>query len=186
MTRHSKNNTALGYFTHAEKGKLVGIYGKKTQRIGKDSLKPFDSCYLCLLTARNPVICHKGHLYCKECIIQNIINQKEKIKHQKPVKVIKEDEKEKEMLKLFLDQDQIIQQKQVKKEENAAFWIPQKQPSEEMVDKSTDLKVVCTIGNHSLSAKKLINIKFMVEEDCKKCPVCKVDLNSNAKILGNF
>ncbi|KAJ2995389.1 hypothetical protein HDV02_000836 [Globomyces sp. JEL0801] len=79
MTRHSKNNTALGFFTSAEKDKLKGVYGTKSQRLGRDSQKPFDCCSLCLQTARSPVICPEGHLYCRECIYESILQQKKDI-----------------------------------------------------------------------------------------------------------
>jgi hypothetical protein len=32
-------------------------YGSKTQRIGADSMKKIDACYLCLNSVRNPVAC---------------------------------------------------------------------------------------------------------------------------------
>ena len=85
MTRHSKNNTALAVFTYAEKQKLKGIYGTLESRMGRDSQKPFDSCCLCLATARIPLICSEGHLYCKECIYNSIIQQRKNISMEKEV-----------------------------------------------------------------------------------------------------
>ncbi|CAG8456140.1 14526_t:CDS:2 [Racocetra fulgida] len=52
MPRHSKNNTALSFFTYAE-GKALK-YGTKKQ----------------------------GHLYCKECILENLLAQKREIRRQ--------------------------------------------------------------------------------------------------------
>ena len=54
MSRHSKNNTALAFFTSAEKEKLG--YGTQKQRIGRDSLRDYDACFLCLAKAKLPVI----------------------------------------------------------------------------------------------------------------------------------
>ncbi|CAG8560113.1 10746_t:CDS:2 [Ambispora leptoticha] len=80
MPRHSKNNTALSFFTYAESQALN--YGTKKQRLGRDSMREFDACYLCLQRARDPVCCSHGHLYCKECIYENILAQKKEIKRQ--------------------------------------------------------------------------------------------------------
>ncbi|KAI9098103.1 hypothetical protein DFS34DRAFT_97544 [Phlyctochytrium arcticum] len=77
MSRHSKNNTALAFFTHAEKAKLN--YGTQKQRMGRDSMRKFDACFLCLQRARDPMCCTSGHLSCKECMYENILSQKKDI-----------------------------------------------------------------------------------------------------------
>ncbi|KAJ1644852.1 hypothetical protein LPJ64_003511 [Coemansia asiatica] len=81
MVRHSKNNTASGVFTYAER-QMVD-YGTKSRRLGRDSKLDFDSCYLCLSTARSPMICALGHLSCKECVLQSILEQKQSIEEDK-------------------------------------------------------------------------------------------------------
>ncbi|KAK9766835.1 hypothetical protein K7432_003798 [Basidiobolus ranarum] len=80
MSRHSKNSTALGFFTYAEKQRLN--YGTLKQRLGRDSMRNFDACFLCLQTARDPLSCSEGHIACKECIYENIIAQKKEITRQ--------------------------------------------------------------------------------------------------------
>ncbi|CAG8691408.1 1070_t:CDS:2 [Cetraspora pellucida] len=80
MPRHSKNNTALSFFTYAE-GKALK-YGTKKQRLGRDSMREFDACFLCLQRARDPICCEQGHLYCKECILENLLAQKKEIRRQ--------------------------------------------------------------------------------------------------------
>ncbi|CAG8434481.1 7367_t:CDS:2 [Scutellospora calospora] len=80
MPRHSKNNTALSFFTYAE-GKALK-YGTKKQRLGRDSMREFDACFLCLRRARDPICCEQGHLYCKECILENLLAQKKEIRRQ--------------------------------------------------------------------------------------------------------
>ncbi|KAJ3216453.1 hypothetical protein HK099_005855 [Clydaea vesicula] len=75
MSRHSKNNTALGHFTAYEKS--ITNYGTQKQRLGRDSMRNFDACCLCLQRALIPVCCLKGHLFCKECIYSNLLNQKQ-------------------------------------------------------------------------------------------------------------
>ncbi|RDX52446.1 hypothetical protein OH76DRAFT_1416604 [Lentinus brumalis] len=70
MTKHSKNNTASSIFSYAEYKKLD--YGTKRQRLGHESMRPFDACALCLQRARDPVACQKGHMFCKECVLTDL------------------------------------------------------------------------------------------------------------------
>ncbi|GBE89838.1 hypothetical protein BKA93DRAFT_872904 [Sparassis latifolia] len=81
MTKHSKNNTASSVFSYAEHKKLN--YGTKRQRLGNESMRRFDACALCLQRARDPVACHKGHLFCKECVYTDLVTQIGDIKRQK-------------------------------------------------------------------------------------------------------
>ncbi|KAJ6805474.1 nitric oxide synthase-interacting protein [Iris pallida] len=76
--RHSKNNNDLAFFTYDEKKKLG--YGTQRERLGKDSIKPFDACCLCLKPFLDPLCCQKGHVFCKECILQCLLSQKKDIK----------------------------------------------------------------------------------------------------------
>ncbi|KAJ1972714.1 hypothetical protein H4R35_004526 [Dimargaris xerosporica] len=80
MTRHSKNNTALGFFTYAERHMLD--YGTKKQRLTTAGKRRFDACYLCQQTARDPQCCSQGHLACKECFYEHILTQKADIARQ--------------------------------------------------------------------------------------------------------
>ncbi|TBU47143.1 hypothetical protein BD309DRAFT_1057204 [Dichomitus squalens] len=81
MTKHSKNNTASSIFSYAEYKKLD--YGTKRQRLGNESMRRFDACALCLQRARDPVACQKGHLFCKECTLTDLVTQISDIKRQK-------------------------------------------------------------------------------------------------------
>ncbi|CAK86095.1 unnamed protein product (macronuclear) [Paramecium tetraurelia] len=76
MSRHSKNNTANPVFTYAER-KMVKDFGTQNSRVGSDSQRPFDFCYLCISRVIEPLTCEKGHLFCRECIIQNMVKQKQ-------------------------------------------------------------------------------------------------------------
>ncbi|KAG8951475.1 hypothetical protein FRC04_006007 [Tulasnella sp. 424] len=100
MARHSKNNTSNSVFSYAEYKKLD--YGTKKQRLGVDSMKDRLSCALCLQRARDPVACSEGHLYCKECIYTDLLEQKKEIKRQqvKLEAMAKEEEEEKERRKV--------------------------------------------------------------------------------------
>lgn len=83
MSRHSKNNTAHSIFTQGEKQKVDGQgWGTSKQRLGKESFKQFSACSICLKLAENPISCHKGHLFCKECILKNIHHQQMQYKEQ--------------------------------------------------------------------------------------------------------
>ncbi|PKI35844.1 hypothetical protein CRG98_043753 [Punica granatum] len=75
--RHSKNNNDLAFFTYDEKRKLG--YGTQRERLGKDSIKPFDACCLCLKPFIDPMCCQKGHVFCKECILECLLAQKKDI-----------------------------------------------------------------------------------------------------------
>lgn len=75
--RHSKNNNDLAFFTYDEKRKLG--YGTQRERLGKDSIKPFDTCCLCLKPFIDPLCCQKGHVFCKECILECLLSQKKDI-----------------------------------------------------------------------------------------------------------
>lgn len=100
MPRHSKNNTAGSVFTYHETKSLD--YGTKRvrnprtrmnkwlttfslffkARLGRESFRDFDACYLCLQTAREPVACSKGHLACRECYYESYLQQKQDIKRE--------------------------------------------------------------------------------------------------------
>lgn len=80
MSRHSKNNTAGAVFTYKEKQMLKGIYGTKTKILETESMKKFEQCFICLQKLEEPFCCSQGHLFCKECIMNNLLQQKKKIK----------------------------------------------------------------------------------------------------------
>ncbi|RHZ88128.1 hypothetical protein Glove_26g111 [Diversispora epigaea] len=108
MPRHSKNNTALSFFTYAE-GKALE-YGTKKQRLGRESMREYDACYLCLQRARDPVCCSNGHLYCRECILENILAQKKEIKRQQLLLEAREkDEAEETKRKEEMAREAVIQ-----------------------------------------------------------------------------
>eukprot|EP01112_Ceratiomyxa_fruticulosa_P013766 TRINITY_DN3887_c0_g1_i5.p1 TRINITY_DN3887_c0_g1~~TRINITY_DN3887_c0_g1_i5.p1 ORF type:complete len:288 (+),score=68.63 TRINITY_DN3887_c0_g1_i5:735-1598(+) len=77
MSRHAKNNCSSAVFTSYERSKLN--YGTQKTRLGKDSIKSWDCCSLCLQPLIEPVSCPKGHLFCKECIYTNLLAQKKEI-----------------------------------------------------------------------------------------------------------
>ncbi|XP_010927798.1 E3 ubiquitin-protein ligase CSU1 [Elaeis guineensis] len=111
--RHSKNNNDLAFFTYEEKRKLG--YGTQREGLGKDSIKPFDSCCLCLKPFIDPLCCQKGHVFCKECILECLLPQKKDIKRKLAApaaqqKQEKEEEEEKLMLQKARELDAFDQQ----------------------------------------------------------------------------
>ncbi|KAL0305839.1 UNVERIFIED_CONTAM: E3 ubiquitin-protein ligase CSU1 [Sesamum radiatum] len=111
--RHSKNNNDLAFFTYDEKRKLG--YGTQKERLGKDSIKPFDACCLCLKPLIEPMSCSKGHVFCKECILECLLAQKKDIQrklsaHAAQQKQEKEEEEERLMLQKARELDAFDQQ----------------------------------------------------------------------------
>jgi len=81
--RHSLNNAAGAFFTHFEKQQLKGTYGTIKQRLNRDALKPFDACSLCLCPVVLPVADRQGNIYCKQCILQYLLDHKKMLKLKK-------------------------------------------------------------------------------------------------------
>lgn len=76
MSRHSKNNTAHSFFTYYEKKKLKDS-GTLKSRLGGETLRRFEDCWLCLRPAVNPVCTLGGYIYCRTCLMVNLATQKE-------------------------------------------------------------------------------------------------------------
>ena len=159
MSRHSKNNTGSSIFTYGERQKLKELneWGEVTSRIGADSQKKFEQCSLCLNKINNPVCCSKGHMFCKECIYENLlfqkkqnkIKQKEYLETQSNLEKKNDNEKTKinKILLLHVEQNvdksidnneskdkkaegEIIHKKQfVKGKTTNCFWIPEQTPN---------------------------------------------------------
>ena len=70
---------------------MIKDWGTVRQRLGAESFKSLDQCFLCLSTAQTPVTCTKGHIFCKECLIRNFLEQKERI-HRQQAKWQKQEE----------------------------------------------------------------------------------------------
>ena len=77
----ARNNTTQANLTYYERSLLRKDNSSK--RVGGDSFKPLDACNLCLSRASDPVACPQGHLYCRECVITDLITQKAGIESQK-------------------------------------------------------------------------------------------------------
>lgn len=97
MGKHSRNNTNASSFTYAER-QMLGA-GTKQSRLGRDSMLNFDDCALCLERARDGRACTEGHIYCYQCILSNLISQKQAIKSQQRL-LVKIQEEEQDTLRL--------------------------------------------------------------------------------------
>lgn len=75
-------NRNAASFTYHERQQAKQVSGTQSGVFGRESMKDFDACSLCLLRARDPRICSDGHLYCRECIVSNLLAQKKDIKRQ--------------------------------------------------------------------------------------------------------
>ena len=95
MSKHSKNNRGSSVFTYMERKMLKqkNLWGDITGRLGQDNQKSFEQCSICLSFAVNPVCCLKGSLFCKQCLLENLLFQKQEIK--KLTKKFEEQEKDK-------------------------------------------------------------------------------------------
>jgi nitric oxide synthase-interacting protein len=100
MSRHSKRNTASSFFTTFERTLLKKDYGTLKGRLGAASFRAFDACKLCLARSRDPVVCpSKGDLFCRECIMENLLSQRQEIKrYEKELDRKKREEEESEVL----------------------------------------------------------------------------------------
>ncbi|BFG27608.1 hypothetical protein CerSpe_138820 [Prunus speciosa] len=101
--RHSKNNNDLAFFTYDEKKKLG--YGTQKERLGRDSIKPFDACCLCLKHFIDPMCCQKGHVFCKECIFECLLSQKKDIQRKQAAHTAQQKQENQE------EEDKLLQQK---------------------------------------------------------------------------
>lgn len=55
---------------------LKDRWGSRSLRLSKENMRAFNACHLCLQTAQQPVCCFEGHLYCKVCILSDLLKQK--------------------------------------------------------------------------------------------------------------
>ena len=201
MTRHSKNSSTSGSFTHAERQKLS--YGSQSARCTRDSLRPFIHCHLCLEMARDPNSCPMGHVACRSCYLEDILAQKNsfkvkkseydrKINEMNEKKRAEEDIKRADNLKAFLTQqgtkrsfDQID-----RTDESTSTTISSALITASAISVPTPPKeeICCRAGlkgPHPLSMKSLLLVKFSEpEKDKPGCPSCLKLFNSSNALKG--
>jgi nitric oxide synthase-interacting protein len=157
-----------------------------------------DSCVLCLQTARNPVICQEGHLFCKECVLENIVSQRKEISREKTIvennnnkvstpQEIAEKEQQEKRIQEFVKQESSIscqletQEKQVIN--SAAFWMPKYKETVQEAKLSKE-QPQCPIGKpHVLSVKKINQVLFNKINTDICCFVCQKSFNLGIKVV---
>ncbi|KAG2377871.1 hypothetical protein C9374_008956 [Naegleria lovaniensis] len=104
MTKHSKNASCRVFYSNQEKDRLR--QGTQQSRLGSESMRPFDACCLCNQPVYKPAVSKSGFLYCYECILENLVQQK----------------KENERKKLEMEEKEIEEQiKQIKESEEKQY-----------------------------------------------------------------
>ncbi|CAG9772748.1 unnamed protein product [Ceutorhynchus assimilis] len=192
MTRHARNCTAGAVYTYHEKKKdaQASGYGTNSLRMGKDSVKNFDCCSLCLQPCRNPVITKDGHLFDKEVILEYIIAKKnEYSRNLKDYEKLKKKEANDEAAKKATEYEKKVTQF-IKNETNIAstkidgfksepstssisnmangkdkelpsFWVPgQSSQAKKPILEKPDPTIYCPVSGRPLKVKDLIDVKF--------------------------
>lgn len=144
----------------------------------------------------------KGHLYCRECILMNILDQKKEIEKRKQIKSVEKKKKEEEQKILDAEKQFEVAEEFRRQQESLsfsceketvddstalsskAFWIPTATPSatssSNTESSNTDkVHVICPRGNHPLSLKLLLDISFSFADRKEICPVCCKELSNN-------
>ncbi|KAG4305573.1 hypothetical protein PORY_001129 [Pneumocystis oryctolagi] len=77
--RLSYNETVLNDKKSYERSMLD--YGTKKQRLESDSFRQFDACHLCMSQTCDTVSCDEnGDIFCRVCIMENLLSQHKEIK----------------------------------------------------------------------------------------------------------
>ena len=181
MSRHSKNNNTRGFFTYEERVKLD--YGTKRRRIGRDSLLNIFDCFICTSRVRDPMVCSKGHLSCRECLLNSLLSQACKKESSFTPHTDNPDtdniKKQKDFIKtqksitlLGNNLDSLVQEKK-----KNSFWVPQETPECTLVQHSEKKKrILCFYEKqgHETSLKKSFKVNFMEKESTFCCFTCKL------------
>jgi len=95
-------------------------WGTRKRRIGAASVKDFDACGVCLSQAVEPLVCPKGHVFCKACIYECLLAQKQFIKKQQEKYAKQEEDAEKDVKEQEVEK-QIQTVEKFEKQENAVL-----------------------------------------------------------------
>ena len=197
MAKHSKNNCGNSVFTLVERKMLKqkNLWGDIVDRMGQDSQKTFEQCSICLSFALNPVCCPKGSIFCKQCLLESFIHQKQETK--KLIKKYEEQEKAKEIIKENKkskdedkeDDDNMIKATQIYHENNhhdlkRCFWNWEHlDPFVKEIKERPKNVLYCPAceKKHIIGSKEYINLhmKSINEE-----PNCKYICSVYEKVLG--
>jgi len=173
-------------FTYHERKLLK--YGTYSERIGQDSIKNFDACCLCIHEVVEPLICKKGHLFCKECVYTYLLSQKKDLaKQTEKWEEYQSKKRDEELSKEFREKEREVEEfekrahgllpesaqsqkrefpskkeeQPQKKQKLASFWVPgvrQDAEPESIKKPSTDIN--CPQSEHPLKMKQLYPVHF--------------------------
>ncbi|WFD34774.1 hypothetical protein MCUN1_001618 [Malassezia cuniculi] len=167
-------------------------WGSRRKRLGAENLRSFDACCLCLQRAQRPVCDSHGHLFCKECVLSDLITQKSNLAkadkqraHAEKVRAeqAKEAERdaaaakiadfEKGSKRAHTEEDE-ASKKRRRDGANPAFWLPALAPGVDMDEEQlrqfeantpprTPL-CLATDKPHPLTSKQLVDIVLSVRK----------------------
>ena len=196
MSKHSKNNRGSSVFTYMERKMLKqkNLWGDIKGRLSQDNQKSFEQCSICLSLAINPVCCPKGSLFCKQCLLENFLFQKQEIKKitkkYEDQEQKKDEEKSKEKVENKNENDNnMIKAVEIYKDNKnhdlkKCFWnfehlnpfVPEIKEKPKNV-----LHYPGCENSHIMGSKEYINLNMNLNNDEKKnkfiCPICEKILN---------
>ncbi|KAF8369894.1 hypothetical protein HHK36_032088 [Tetracentron sinense] len=151
--RHSKNNNDLAFFTYDEKRKLG--YGTQKERLGRDSIKPFDAyiTFRVILKARElDAFDQQNHGAVPQYNDRSYTRDKHGFHGANSVKVTSYEEEALRNMK--------------------AFWLPSATPEAPVKVEAPSTSTVCPEGNEKLKLKTLFPIYFTEENNEQKKSKC--------------
>ena len=190
MSKHSKNNRGSSVFTYMERKMLKqkNLWGDIKGRLSQDNQKSFEQCSICLSLAINPVCCPKGSLFCKQCLLENFLFQKQEIK--KITKKYEDQEKSKEKVENKNENDNnMIKAVEIYKDNKnhdlkKCFWnFEHLNPFVPEIKEKPKNVLHCPgcENSHIMGSKEYINLNMNLINDEKKnkfiCPICEKILN---------
>ena len=183
MSKHSKNNRGSSVFTYMERKMLKqkNLWGDIKGRLSQDNQKSFEQCSICLSLAINPVCCPKGSLFCKQCLLENFLFQKQEIK--KITKKYEDQENKNE------NDNNMIKAVEIYKDNKnhdlkKCFWnFEHLNPFVPEIKEKPKNVLHCPgcENSHIMGSKEYINLNMNLNNDEKKnkfiCPICEKILN---------
>ena len=196
MSKHSKNNRGSSVFTYMERKMLKqkNLWGDIKGRLSQDNQKSFEQCSICLSLAINPVCCPKGSLFCKQCLLENFLFQKQEIKKitkkYEDQQQKKDQEKSKEKVENKNENDNnMIKAVEIYKDNKnhdlkKCFWnFEHLNPFVPEIKEKPKNVLHCPgcENSHIMGSKEYINLNMNLNNDEKKnkfiCPICEKILN---------
>ena len=196
MSKHSKNNRGSSVFTYMERKMLKqkNLWGDIKGRLSQDNQKSFEQCSICLSLAINPVCCPKGSLFCKQCLLENFLFQKQEIKKitkkYEDQQQKKDQEKSNEKVENKNENDNnMIKAVEIYKDNKnhdlkKCFWnFEHLNPFVPEIKEKPKNVLHCPgcENSHIMGSKEYINLNMNLNNDEKKnkfiCPICEKILN---------